>query len=268
MADILNTDLTQGTIAGTGVFDHLMRAVKAHLDVEYTSNRIKGNEYSQVYLGAITTVLEQAASFLLAREKVNLEASLLEKQILLADKEIEKATAQIALVQQQTENALAELEIIQNNASKVTAEVALLTSQKNKVDQDVLNGVTEGANLVKQGCLLDAQYDLTMENKLKSAAETTILAQKLVTERAQTIASGVDVDSVVGRQKALYKAQADGFANDARQKAAQIMMQSWITRKTTDPDDTGTAISTDNNLTNQDVGLAIRAMFAGIDVTT
>lgn len=268
MADILITDLTQGVVTGTGVFDQLMRTVKAHLNEEYQAGRIKGTDFSTVYLGALTTILEQANQFLLSKQEASLKATLLEKQILLADKEIEKATAQIALVQQQTENALAELEIIQNNASKVVAEVNLLTSQKAKVDQDVLNAVTEGANLVKQGCLLDAQYDYTMENKLKSSAETTLLAQKLVTERAQTISSGVDADSVIGRQKTLYQAQANGFQRDAEQKAAQIMVQSYIARVAADPNASGAAATSTNNLSNEDIGLAIQAMFAGIGKTT
>ena len=263
MADILLSDLTEGTVAGSGTFDVLMQTVKKHLDEEYKQGRIKGSDYSTVYLGSLTAVLEQASSFLLAKEKVSLETQLMEQQILLAEKEVEKANAQIALVQQQTENALAELQIILANASKVSAEVALLGSQKLKVDQDTANSVIEGANLVKQGCLLDAQYDLTLENKLKTAAESTLLTQKLVTERAQTVGSGVDDNSIVGRQRLLYKAQADGFKRDAEQKASRIMTEAWQVRMSANPE--LTTANVNNKLDDPYIGQVITKMINGLN---
>lgn len=285
MATIELDDLTEGSLKGSGVFDRLMQTVKAHLDEEYKQNRIKGSDFSTVYLGAMTTILEQSSGFLLAKEKVSLESQLMEQQILLAQKEVEKADAQIELVRQQTQNALAELAIIQANASKVAAEVALMEVQARKVEQDILNSVkeaslidvqkakleqdtlnavTEGANLVKQGCLLDAQYDLTMEQKLKVASETTLLAQKLVTERAQTVSSAVDPDSVMGQQKKLYEMQAAGYKRDAEQKAARILTETWQVRKTTDA---GTLADSSNKLANEYIGMAITKLLEGIEVT-
>jgi hypothetical protein len=76
--------LTSVTINGTGAFDVLMRATKLHLKEEYDAQRITGNEYAKVYLGALTAVLQTATQFLMNEQQVHL------------------LNAQIGLVRQQT----------------------------------------------------------------------------------------------------------------------------------------------------------------------
>ena len=79
MTTLTVATLTETTIEGNGVFDVLMRATKAHLDVEYSKNRIKGPEYSTVYLGALQAVMQTALQFSLVQEKTNRELLLLDK---------------------------------------------------------------------------------------------------------------------------------------------------------------------------------------------
>ena len=55
LVPLVTGDLTEATLGGNGVFDVLMRANKAHLESEFQKNRIKGPEYSQVYLGSFET---------------------------------------------------------------------------------------------------------------------------------------------------------------------------------------------------------------------
>ena len=76
--------LTQAEVDGTGVFDVLMQASRNHLDQEYKLGRIKGPEYSQVYLSSIQPVLQTALQFLLTKDKTTKELELLDKQIELA----------------------------------------------------------------------------------------------------------------------------------------------------------------------------------------
>ena len=57
---ITTADLTSATLDGQGVFDVLMKAAATHLESEFSKNRIKGAEYSEVYLGAMTQVLQTA----------------------------------------------------------------------------------------------------------------------------------------------------------------------------------------------------------------
>ena len=268
-------DLTLATLDGTGVFDVLMRANKAHLEAEYSKNRIKGSEYATVYLGSLEAVLNSALQFLLQKDKIALEAQLIEQQILLAQVEVIKANAQVLqtqaqteLVKQQTANALAELAILQANALKIPAEIAHLQAQTAMVGQQKANLVLEADNIPKQGavldgqkCKLDAEFDLLKTTNLKTAEEQALLAWKTTTEKAQTTALGVDADSVIGKQKALYGAQTSGFTRDAEQKAADLMTKTWMTRRTTDE---GTVADGVNMLNDAAVGRAVNKLLSGV----
>ena len=268
-------DLTLATLDGTGVFDVLMRANKAHLEAEYSKNRIKGAEYATVYLGSLEAVLNSALQFLLQKDKIALEAQLIEQQILLAQVEVIKANAQVLqtqaqteLVKQQTANALAELAILQANALKIPAEIAHLQAQTAMVGQQKANLVLEADNIPKQGavlvgqkCKLDAEFDLLKTTNLKTAEEQALLAWKTTTEKAQTTALGVDDNSVIGKQKALYGAQTEGFTRDAEQKAAKLMVDSWNVRRTTDE---GTVADSTNMLNDAAVGRAVNKLLSGV----
>ena len=61
MADV--TDVTQGTLVGTGYFDKFMAAINAQIDAQYTAGRIQGKDYATVYLGALQTALTQAVAY-------------------------------------------------------------------------------------------------------------------------------------------------------------------------------------------------------------
>ena len=231
---INTTDLTQATLEGNGIFDVLMKANKAHLESEFQKGRIKGPEYSTVYLGSLTQVMQTALQFLLSKEKTGLENLVLEKQIALADAQTREVEARILQIQKQTE----------------------------LVEQQRLNAITENTVLVAQECKLRAEYDLTMGTVLKAAQETALLSQKTATERAQITALGVDEDSVVGRQKSLYMAQTAGFTRDAEQKAAKLLVDSWNVRRTTDE---GTVADGTNMLNDATIGRAVTKLLAGVN---
>jgi hypothetical protein len=179
--------LTTGTTAGVGVFDVLMRSVKAQLDAEYQASRIKGSEYATVYLGSLQAVLQTSLQMVLAQEKTNLEIAVLEKEILLRDQQI------------------------------------------------------------------------TRTNK-----EIEILEQKRLTELAQTNDTGVDADSVIGRQKALYAAQTLGFAQDAKHKVAQLLVSTWNIRRTTSESEPADFI---NRLEDRSIGAAIQEACTSVGIT-
>jgi hypothetical protein len=275
-------DLTGAALDGSGVFDVLMRANKVHLESEFTKNRLKGSEYATVYLGSLQSVMTTALTFLLQKQKNALEAQLIEQQILLAKVEVTKAEAsllqieaQTALVDQQRLNAIAELAIIQANALKVPAEIALINAQTGKivderamlvaqiakVNRDTINGAIEATVITAQKLKVDAEIILLGKSGTKSDQETALLLHKVATEVAQISASGVEANSVIGKQKILYTAQADGFARDAEQKAAKLMADTWSVRRTTDE---GTQADGSNMLDNVNIGRAIAKMLTGI----
>lgn len=227
--------LTEATLSGNGVFDVLMRATKAHLDEEYAKNRIRGPEYSQVYLGSLSAVMEHSLRFLLDKDKSALEAALIDAQVRLAE-------AQILLVQKQIE--------------KEDQETALRAAQVAKINREIVS-------MDIQDNLLTAQVLLTQAQKTSTDAQSALVIQKTITEKAQTQAAGVDVDSVVGKQKSLYTAQIDGFRRDAEQKAAKLMVDSWNVRRTTDE---GTVADTTNRLNDATVGKAVEKLLTGVGV--
>lgn len=225
--------LTDATLAGSGVFDVLMRATKAHLENEFKLNRIKGSEYATVYLGSLESVLSTSLQFVLQKDKVALESQILEQQVLLA----------------------------QAAVTKITAEIAQITAQTALVAQQTLNAVTEGLVLEAQKCKLQAEFDVLMLTKDKTNQETYLLQQKVLTEKAQVTALGVDADSVIGKQKALYGAQTSGFTRDAEQKVAKVLVDSWNVRRTTDE---GTVADGTNMLNDAAVGRAVTKLLTGV----
>lgn len=302
--------LTTATVDGNGVFDVLMQATKAHLEAEYSKDRIKGAEYATVYLGSLESVMQNSLAFLLQREKISLESQLLAKQVEIADLQLQKAQV--------------ELDMLIASQAKIPAEIALLEQQKiNLVSENLLtqakttttntqntNLVAEGLNIPKQGLMLDAQrtqiinqaanlaaeklltdakaaltnrqtanavieadvlnsnvcklkaeFDVLKSTDLKVQAETGLLNQKNQTEKAQITALGVDDNSVVGRQKLLYKAQTDGFSRDAEQKAAKLLVDTWNVRRTTDE---GTVADSVNMLNDATVGRAVNKLLTGV----
>lgn len=315
--EVTVSNLTQATLAGNGVFDVLMRSVKAHLDAEFEASRIKGAEYATVYLGSLDLAMQNAMAFLLQSQKISrelelldrqilladkglekadVEKDILEKQLLLADKELEKADAEILILQanatkipaeiaqieaqtlligQQRLNAItegtvltaqevklrAEVEILEANAEKIPVEIAQIEAQTLLVGQQRTNAVTENTVLVAQECKLRAEFDLTQANTTRTNQELELLTQKTATERAQTTSLGVDDNSVIGRQKTLYQAQADGFKRDAEQKAAKLMTDTWSVRRTTDE---GTVADNVNKLNDATVGRFVDKLIQGI----
>ena len=278
--------LTSASAAGVGVFDVLMRSVKAQLDAEYQANRIKGSEYATVYLGSLQAVLQTSLDFLLQKQKASLEAQLLEQQILLAQTEVLKSelqrqaleaslpkitaeidqlTAQTAVVTQQKLNLVAEALNIEKQGLHLDAQAALSTQQKLNLIAEALNIPTQGLVLVAQERKLKAEYDNLLLQNERTISETILLTQKYATERSQIEGSGVDVDSIIGRQKALYLAQSDGFKRDAEHKAAQLLLGTWNIRRTTDG--TTTYADYDNHLNDLSIGAVVAKLCDGIGVT-
>lgn len=260
--------LTTGSFNGTGVMDKLMSSTHSYIDHEFKEGRIKGPEYAQVCLGMIQAAMQNGVGFLLQQQKAALEAKLIEAQIRLADKQVEIAEAELALKEAELPRILAEIaklnvevELLQASKPKIAAEIELINVNIARGNAELPKVEKEIAVLVAQECKLRAEFDLTQQTVLKAGQESALLAQKVTTERAQTQSTGVDPDSVVGRQKDLYAQQAKGFQRDAEQKVAKIMVDSWNVRRSTDE---STQANTTNRLDDATVGNAVSRMLAGV----
>jgi len=148
-----------------------------------------------------------------------------------------------------------------NKANLVEVQIRLAEAQILQAQAETANTKQQLLNLQAQECLLKAQYDIAMLTKLQTTAQTTLIQQKTATERAQIVETGVDDNSVIGRQKILYKAQSDGFQRDAEQKAAKLMTDTWNVRRTTD---SGTVADATNMLNDATIGRSILKMLDGV----
>jgi hypothetical protein len=275
IVEITVADLTTATLPGLGVFDVLMRANKAHLDAEFLQGRIKGPEYSTVYLGSLQAVMSTALQFLLSKQKLTLEAELLEQQILLAQVQVTQAQAELALLQANLTKVpyeilklQAEISLMGKQEDKTAADIAMVNAQKLLIDQQALNAVqtialtiAQTTLVVAEECEKRAQFNLIVQNTARAVQETALLARKIVTETAQTDGSSVTADSVVGRQNALYVAQSSAYARDAELKVAKELIGTWNTRQLSEG---AQVYNTDNKLTDNNIGNAIAKMMSGI----
>lgn len=198
------SELTTVEVNGTGILDKMMRTVKAHLIEEYDKQRLRGGEYSQVYLTAVQTVIDQSIRFITERES----AELIKQQIELTKQQVLKAQKEVDLIQAQIE--------------KMQFERDLTEAQVLQIEAQTLNVPKEGEVLDAQVCKLKAEYDNLVETKARIICETALLAEKKVTEQAQTKDNIAAENSVIGRQNEVLRLQGQGFIRLAEQRAAEI----------------------------------------------
>lgn len=251
MTALVITDVTTGVIAGTGSFDKLMAAVTMHLEVQYQKNYIKGTDYANVYLASIVAVLQQSVQWELGKQAADKQAELLAQQKLLVVQETANAVtqnnqilkqtllieAQDLQVERQTANLLLEADnipkqglVLDAQEDQLLAEIKLVT-QKYYTEQaqtrDVMDttfvpsATTVAGILGEQAALINAQ-------ELQVDAETDLVAQQKITEKAQTLDNpgnpGVSVlEGTLAAQHAVHTNQAAGFLRDAEQQAAKIL---------------------------------------------
>jgi hypothetical protein len=235
-------DLTQAKVDGTGAFDTLMRSMVSHLELEFNKGRLRGADYANVYLNALTPVLQNAVVFLLQKDEAANKAALVDAQVRLTE-------VQILLAEAELERELINKELVQAQVNKLNAETINVQQQLN--------------NLLAEECVLKSQFDINKSQNLQVVAQTTLVNQKVATEKAQTSGVGIEPASVIGKQIALYSAQSEGFKRDAEQKAAKIMIDSWNVRRTTD---VGTVADATNQLSDPNVGRAVTALLGGVGV--
>lgn len=182
-------------------------------------------------------------------------------ELLTAAKQREKLAQEVDNLAMQELQTVEQTKQITQQTLNLNAQNLQITAQTKLVNQQAANALTENDTMLKQQCKLQAEYDVLMESKLKTASETILLTQKTATEKAQITSLGVDDNSVIGKQKALYAAQTDGFKRDAEQKAAKLMVDSWNVRRTTDE---GTVADATNMLNDAAVGRAVAKLLSGV----
>ena len=152
------SEITTGKINGTGLFDLIMQTLDARLAEEYDKSRIRGTDYSKVYLGSMESAMNQTITYLLGQ----LQEDKIAAEIALLNAQKDKALAEKALVDAQTANAIIQGQLLELQKDKTQAEAELL-AQKTKTEKAQIQDVVDGDSVVgvigKQKNLYQAQTD-------------------------------------------------------------------------------------------------------------
>lgn len=264
MSTITQKDLTAGEVAGSGLFDELMRTTKAHLEDSFVAGRLTEAGYATVYLGAMQSNLQAASQFVLQKEINN-------QQMLLLQEQVKQGEKQTAILELQRVNAVqanldqlynydemmpAQLALLQAQALQVAAQTAQATAQTTLLGTQNTNSNLESiaqlSMVGKQEDLLDEQISGEQDKQLaipvagllksqydKAQAEINLLDQKKATETAQTVGvmnadGSTAVGGLVGREMELKRVQRDSFLRDAEQKLAKFHADTFAILYSTD----------------------------------
>ena len=122
-------------------------------------------------------------------------------------------------------------------AFQATANDELVAAQIRKIDKDI-ELVTEQIELIGyQGVSEQAKY--------------------------RDVVDGEVIAGTIGKQKDVYTAQTKGFKDSALQSLAKTMIDTWSVRRSTDE---GTTTTPESKLYDANIGNAIEAMFANLQV--
>ena len=149
MATLNVSNVTTGTIDGTGTFDVLMQTVFLHLQREYASGRITGDMYAKAYIEIMNNTLAQATQYVVAAFQATANDDLVAAQIRKINKDIELVTEQIELIDYQG----------------VSEQAKYL---------DVVNGQVIAGTIGKQKDVYTAQTKGFKDSALQSVAKTMI----------------------------------------------------------------------------------------------
>ncbi len=154
----------------------------------------------------------------------------------------------------QADKTVSDIDVNDHQILKITADI---TDQDRKVTSDLTVNV---ANIDKMDgeVLLLGQRTIS---ELAKTCDTLPLKDPLLVTANPWLNSNANVQGSMAKQDALYAAQTEGFARDAEQKLAKIMVDTWSVRKGADPDGTESATA---GLANADVDAVLDIAKAGI----
>jgi hypothetical protein len=237
--------LTKNELEGTGVFDELMRSVKAHLEEEISNDRITTVNYASVYLGALQSTMDQSVKFLLEMDKSNLQNAILEQE-------------RVNLVQQG--------EIIELERRKLEIEIYNSKYQECVIKAGLAKAEAEVQGVLQTNANERTKASLLVKQIAKTEAETRLFGQRTTTEMAQVSdkIDGVSVGGITGAQKEMYRNQANGYLRLAEQQNARMMLDAFSVLQTNAGLDNFEGDVSDWGVDPISVQIAVRAMSQGI----
>ena len=206
MAQVLNFESildNTPSVNTSGYFKELMDSISVYVKNEYSSGRLSGAEYAQVYLGAMQSAMQQAFAFGLQKTVQDAQVALTEAQT--AGQIYENTylkPAQKALIDSQASQVAAEITKIYADKLNTEAQTALIHSQKGEIDYKVSQVYpAQVAVLNKQDDEIQSKIDLVNAQKASELIQATVL----------------------NKQAALYEAQTKGFGDKSKIDSAKII---------------------------------------------
>ena len=190
-------------------------------------------------------------------------------EVELLQAQTDNAQSQIALTEAQVVKITEENKVIPYTIERIQAEIANMTRQSDILEKELEIKISSLALQDKQLLLADAELEIrSLELDVKRAeveaaqAQAQLYAAKVLTENAQTM-DAAHPNSVLGSNIAVLRAQAAGYARDAEQKAAKILVDAWNVQRNTNENISANA---DNLLYDQSIGKAVSAMLRGAGI--
>ena len=190
-------------------------------------------------------------------------------EVELLQAQTDNAQSQIALTEAQVIKITEENKVIPYNIERIQAEIANMTRQSDILEKELEIKISSLALQDKQLLLADAELEVRrLELDVKRAevesaqAQAQLYAAKVLTENAQTM-DAAHPNSVLGSNIAVLRAQAAGYARDAEQKAAKILVDAWNVQRNTDESISANAA---NLLYDTSIGKAVSAMLRGAGI--
>ena len=190
-------------------------------------------------------------------------------EVELLQAQTDNAQSQIALTEAQVVKITEENKLIPYTIERIQAEIANMTRQSDILEKELEIKISSLALQDKQLLLADAELEVRkLELEVKRAevesaqAQAQLYAAKVLTENAQTM-DAAHPNSVLGSNIAVLRAQAAGYARDAEQKAAKILVDAWNVQRNTDESIQANAA---NLLYDTSIGKAVGAMLRGAGI--
>lgn len=191
--------LTECTIDGNGCFDQVMRALKAHLKLEYEEGRITGAEYTKAYIASLNGALQFSVQYLLGKDNAFFQALGTQAQALRANIDAYTAKVQLAIAQAQAHQLKAQYAntVLQLSATEEQKELVEAQTEVQKQQKNLLVEQTEQAHSQVSDTMLDGTTPVT---------------------------------GYTGNQNKLLQQQVKAFKHDAIVKGAKIFTDSFATQ--------------------------------------
>lgn len=226
-------EYTETVISGGGLFDELMRSVKAHLSEEYTQQRLRGSDYTKVYLGSMEAAMANTTQYLIGSALLEVQKLKIEAETKLIDLQRDKLNFEIQ------ELLPLQRDQLQLENDKLTLEVRVVELQRDKLDYEIKhimplqklqiewqNKQIE-ANIRKIDFEIDKLFPL-QERKLQLEIDkfnyevTELLPLQKAQLKYQNDKLDFELNQLLPLQKAQLQLANDKLSNDILLIAAQI----------------------------------------------